>query len=188
MAIDIRDKLSKQLAEYGFNLRKWKSNDQRILNGIDENDREASIDFGSTFKTLGIAWQATTDEFVFNSLNINTKTVWTKRKVLSAIAKLFDPLGWITPCIVRAKVLMQDIWRLPNGVTWDSELPNHIVEQWNGMVDELVAPIPTKVPRWLRFSSKLSKFTYFAMLQIKLTAAVCMCVSYTTITEYHAIW
>lgn len=43
-------KLTTTLAEYGFNLRKWKSNDQQTLDG----DREESIDFESTFKTQAL--------------------------------------------------------------------------------------------------------------------------------------
>lgn len=154
MASEVRKKLSETLNEYGFKLRKWKSNDQRVLDGVEEIDREASIDFDSTFKTLGISWQANIDSFVFKPLKIDITKTWTKRQVLSAIAQLFDPLGWIAPCIVRAKVLMQDIWRLPIGTTWDSELPNHIIVPWTKIVNELTAPIPIAIPRWLKLSNR----------------------------------
>lgn len=153
-AVHTRNDITKTLAAYGFNLRKWKSNDARTLVGVSESDRESCIDFDSTFKTLGIAWQASSDEFVFKSLQLPEDTLWTKRKVLSAIAKMFDPLGWLAPFVVRAKMLMQNIWRVSSDIDWDSELPNHITRQWEPIFKELITPLPITVPRWIKLGNQ----------------------------------
>ncbi|XP_055308472.1 uncharacterized protein LOC129572529, partial [Sitodiplosis mosellana] len=151
-AFKFRKELDDTLNEYGFKLRKWKTNEQRILENVDDTDREECISFESTFKTLGIAWQAHSDEFIFKSLEHEAVGAWTKRKVLSSIAKLFDPLGWLAPCIIKAKILMQDIWRLSNEISWDSELPTQLASQWSSIFNEITAPVPIKIPRWLRLS------------------------------------
>lgn len=151
-AVSARQRITDTLAEYGFHLRKWKSNDNRILAGLDAAECDAVLDFNSTFKTLGIAWKSQTDEFVFNSVTNDIPEIWTKRNVLSVIAKLFDPLGWLAPFVVKAKLFMQDIWRLPNTKAWDDALPNASMAQWKEIFEELNAPVPITIQRWLRVS------------------------------------
>lgn len=43
------------------------------------------------------------DNFVY------TVQLWTKRKILSEIGKLFDPSGFISPTIITAKILIQSL-------------------------------------------------------------------------------
>ena len=42
-------------------------------------------------------------------------------KALSAVASIFDPIGFLTPFILKAKLLLQSMWRLKIG--WDDKLP-----------------------------------------------------------------
>lgn len=146
--------LTNKLSEYGFKLRKWKSNDPRTIQVFNDDDRETTIDFESTFKTLGIAWQADTDSFVFKCLDLDEKPAWTKRSVLSTISKLFDPLGWLAPFIVKAKILLQNIWRDPTNLKWDAILPDHLSSEWKPFITELTNPIALKVPRWIKLTNK----------------------------------
>ncbi|XP_070068037.1 uncharacterized protein [Drosophila takahashii] len=98
----------------GFPLRKWTSNHKGVLKDIPNehllHSEFLNIDAESTAKTLGIRWRATTDEFYFVPPEISVKSSYSKREVLSHIAKLFDPAGWLVPFIVRAKIFMQEIW------------------------------------------------------------------------------
>ena len=58
------------------------------------------------------------------SFNFPSKTIdpsSTKRGVLSAVASIFDPIGFLTPFILKAKLLLQSMWRLKIG--WDDKLP-----------------------------------------------------------------
>lgn len=101
-ACSVRKELTRILAEFGFNLRKWKASHEEILDGVPEKDREKVLDFDSTIKTLGIQWNPSKDEFIFKSCDQATPTTgWTKRQVLSEIAKLFDPVGWLSPCVIK---------------------------------------------------------------------------------------
>lgn len=152
-ASNVRSELTKVLAEYGFNLRKWKSNDQRTLIGVEPHDKEEVLHFDASFKTLGLSWQPNSGAFSFKSLESTQVDQWSKRKILSEIAKLFDPLGWLAPFVIQSKILMQDIWRLPKGCDWDSQLPDHILSKWLPIYSEITSTIPITVPRWIKLSS-----------------------------------
>jgi hypothetical protein len=38
------------------------------------------------------------------------KEVTTKRALACEIAKMYDVLGWFAPSVIRAKVLLQQLW------------------------------------------------------------------------------
>lgn len=153
----VREEITKILAEFGFNLRKWKASHEEILTGVPEKDRETILDFESSVKTLGIQWNPSKDEFVFNSCEENTPPCWTKRNVLSEIAKLFDPCGWCSPCVVRAKIIMQNIWRENEKIDWDDPLSEELLAQWLPVYQQLCMPIPIKLPRWIGMSNEVIK-------------------------------
>lgn len=44
-----------------------------------------------------------------------------KRLILSQIARIFDPQGFVAAFIVRAKIGRQELWE--KGVEWDEKLP-----------------------------------------------------------------
>ena len=45
--------------------------------------------------------------------------------VLSMMARVYDPLGLISPIILVPKILIQRIWQ--SGATWDEPLPDHLL-------------------------------------------------------------
>lgn len=148
-ASEIRECITQELAPYGFNLRKWKANDERILSNLGDSERDGNIDFFTTFKTLGIFWQPSCDSFQFKSTQPMQIEVWTRRSVLSEIAKLFDPLKWLAPCVAQAKMVMQEIWKSSTANNWDTPLPNHLIAKWAQVYEQLCLPIPIQVTRWL---------------------------------------
>ena len=77
-------------------------------------------------KVLGLKWYMDRDCFSFEGLVTHppTNLVHTKRTVLSLIARLFDPLGFITPYTMTAKIIFQEIWRV--GLEWDDPLPTKL--------------------------------------------------------------
>lgn len=80
---------------------------------ISESDRETQtlLDFGekTSVKTLGVQWSPTEDIFCYK-FSFSRIDIFTKRNILSDIAKIFDPLGWISPCLITAKLLIQNLW------------------------------------------------------------------------------
>ncbi|XP_052858246.1 uncharacterized protein LOC128266018 [Drosophila gunungcola] len=119
-------KLQSALNSAGFPLRKLTSNHKDILAHIPSDHLLRSdfleIDAESTAKTLGVRWKATSDKYFFVPPELSDESSLTKRQVLSQIAKLFDPAGWLAPFVMRAKIFMQEIWLQDLG--WDDELPS----------------------------------------------------------------
>ncbi|GJQ70631.1 hypothetical protein Trydic_g23021 [Trypoxylus dichotomus] len=121
---ELKRDLSNILENYGFRLRKWMSNDRRVLDESTVKDGllEYYITDASSAKALGILWNANVDLLAYriNEINIHTKRV-KKRIILSHIAQIFDPLGLLAPATVTAKIMMQRLWQLK--LEWDESVP-----------------------------------------------------------------
>ncbi|GFY20277.1 uncharacterized protein TNCV_209091 [Trichonephila clavipes] len=78
-----------------------------------------------------------------DSVEIKNKN--TKRFILQAVGKIFDPLGLISPFTVRMKYLLQDLWK--EEIQWDDPLPTHIEKEWKKWCEELSHLRSVKIPR-----------------------------------------
>ena len=57
--------------------------------------------------------------------------VTTKRSVLSQIAGIYDPFGFLIPFTVEAKIRMQQLWKNDaKDLGWDDILPKHVALKW----------------------------------------------------------
>jgi hypothetical protein len=148
-ALICQQQLINSLSSCGFKLRKWSSNNGNILTNIPAELQELKsyeIKLDETVKTLGISWNPTTDTFEFKVYVPNAETT-TKRKLLSEASKLFDPLGWLSPTIIQAKVLLQQLWL--SGINWDEKLPENIAIKWRKYKQALPELEQVKIPRWI---------------------------------------
>lgn len=129
-AAQIRDEVISILSRGGFELRKWSSNSDNLLEGIpNQTDTPfLRMDKEETAKTLGILWNSSQDVFQFSVSTFDTRRRISKRNILSDIARVFDPLGLINPIIVNAKILMQKLWQLK--IDWDESVPLDIHTSW----------------------------------------------------------
>ncbi|GFT40338.1 integrase catalytic domain-containing protein [Trichonephila clavipes] len=107
-------------------------------------------------KVLGLSWNTNEDYLTtdtkslleFVSLDKNTK-----RFILQAVGKIFDPLGLISPFTVRMKCLLQDLWK--EEIQWDDPLPTHIEKEWKKWCEELPHLRNLKIPRLVLDSTLL---------------------------------
>ncbi|GFW76139.1 integrase catalytic domain-containing protein [Trichonephila clavipes] len=95
-----------------------------------------SIEESEETKALGIIWNPKLDCFLFR-IEQQRPTSFTKRIVLSTIARIFDPLGLLGPIITWAKIFMQRLWLLELG--WSDELPFKEEKEWRRFIDSLKA-------------------------------------------------
>ncbi|GFT23872.1 integrase catalytic domain-containing protein [Trichonephila clavipes] len=107
-------------------------------------DSKHTIKDDQPVKILGIAWLLDVDKFTF-TITVNETDVWTKRKVLSEVAKIFDPLGWLAPSVVISKIFLQELWS--HHLSWDEELPDSLARQWRIFQEQLPLLTNIKIPR-----------------------------------------
>ncbi|GFY42414.1 DUF1758 domain-containing protein [Trichonephila inaurata madagascariensis] len=134
----------------GFSLRKWVSNDPDVLATIPEElkavDSKHTVKDDQPVKILEIAWLPDVDKFTF-TITANESDVWTKRKVLSEVAKIFYPLGWLSPSVIISKIFLQGLWS--HHLSWDEELPDSLARQWRIFQEQLPLLTNIKIPRFI---------------------------------------
>lgn len=154
-AIQIKNDLTIILGGSGFELRKWMSNESLILEKSANDERELLqyyITDDKNTRTLGILWDAESDIFKYNvnGVNTNLKHI-TKRVILSTISQIFDPLGLIGPVIIRAKVMLQQLWQLK--VSWDESLPVDTYTNWLQFIKQISSLNEIKIDRHVLISN-----------------------------------
>lgn len=142
----------------GFELHKWHSNSAALLAvttpTFSHGERLDKVPFAEMendmkIKVLGLQWNPKCDDFSF-SVKISSEKC-TKRSILSEIAKIYDPLGLLSPVTLFAKHLIQLLWIAR--VDWDETPPQEVVNSWSNFVNELSLLTRVTFPRHV-FSKK----------------------------------
>ncbi|XP_063994282.1 uncharacterized protein LOC135171584 [Diachasmimorpha longicaudata] len=136
-AIETREQIIHLLRKGGLNMRQWASNNSKILEGLphDEINQHLQLDGDKPLKTLGISWNSENDSINYTAKHIKITGAITKRKILSEIAAIFDPLGLLGPVILKAKTIIQQLWSAK--LDWDESIPLHILTIWTDFCNQL---------------------------------------------------
>ena len=113
-----------------------------------QNMLVVSLDGEEETKTLGVVWKPRKDVLSFASREIKVEKL-TKRSVLSSISKLYDPLGLASAVTIKAKVALQEIWKLKQ-FDWDDLLPKETGETWKKLFEEIESLKEVQFPRCLQ--------------------------------------
>ena len=99
-------------------------------------------------------------------------TLMTKRNVWKKIAAVFDPLGFVSPFIVVAKILLQELWT--RGYDWDDVILDENGDKILRWFQPLGNLANLRVPRCLRQSKKVltKKIITFVDASIQVYGAV----------------
>ena len=140
--------VSSLLRNRGFNLTKWCSNSQSILKSVlEEKSAKSGVelkdDQGSYERVLGVQWNLSEDLFRFQ-VRLKNKPV-TRRGILSALSSLFDPLGFVAPIILTARLILQDLCRLKLG--WDEGILEEDARKWRSWLGDLTNLSQVTIPR-----------------------------------------
>ncbi|KIH54673.1 hypothetical protein ANCDUO_15178 [Ancylostoma duodenale] len=103
-AVNIYNKSKQIFQEIHMNIREFTSNNAHLMEEIKESDKSTQ----QCPKVLGIVWDASGD-MIQLSCNIPIHPKVTKRVVMSTIAAIYDPLGWLVPLLHQAKIFLQDL-------------------------------------------------------------------------------
>ncbi|XP_062557264.1 uncharacterized protein LOC134222137 [Armigeres subalbatus] len=154
VVFDATAKTKTLMLKGGFPIRKWCSNSGAVLEGVPDEDRESLVTIqdlsaNEVIKTLGLLWDPKKDLFLFNKSFEPTddKDNVTKRRVLSQIAKIFDPLGLVSPVIVE--IIMQKVWATQ--IDWDDTVEGDLLKHWMEFKAALSQLNNFKIPRCVVF-------------------------------------
>ncbi|GFW25737.1 uncharacterized protein TNCV_1309981 [Trichonephila clavipes] len=80
----------------------------------------------TTSLVLGLIWDKNSDtlEMDSESLKFDEKEKLTKRKILSLVSRVFDPIGFLAPVMIQPKILLQATWKTKEA--WDDEVNDEI--------------------------------------------------------------
>ncbi|GFX04814.1 DUF1758 domain-containing protein [Trichonephila clavipes] len=111
----LQTRLSQLLQRGGFELHKWVSNSPELLKDLSAS----SYVFDKEFQDAPV------------------KTL--------EIARLYDPLGLIGPIVTKAKIFIQELWKIK--LDWSEQLPPDAMEEWMNFYQKLAKVNNFKIPR-----------------------------------------
>ncbi|XP_050419153.2 uncharacterized protein LOC126832434 [Patella vulgata] len=134
-AIDLMKRTQKALLVGGnLHLHKIASNSPEVMEAFatedlakDLKELNFSTDSLPIQRSLGLAWNLTSDTFTFQvSQEIKP---FTRRGILSTINSLFDPFGFVAPVVIQGKILLRNL--MSSTTDWDEPLPTKQLTEWD---------------------------------------------------------
>lgn len=136
-AIEYFRESKKIMLDAGMKLRSWASNSKLLQT---EAMHHGLQDSDEIIKLLGLRWEPLSDILSFAKREIPTLETVTKRSICNN-----DPLGILSPVTVRAKILIQLLWK--QKYEWDNPLPDEICSTWNSLANDLNIASSIQFPR-----------------------------------------
>ncbi|XP_077973262.1 uncharacterized protein LOC144428217 [Styela clava] len=133
----------------GFHLNKWRSNSEEIISCVPKKDRaqiqaNVNLDPNRFERVLGVVWFVIEDCFGFNT-KLKTKPA-TKRGVLAILSSVFDPMGIVSPVILQARLIFQELCRRQLG--WDETIGENEQIAWESWTKAIPELSEVKLPRY----------------------------------------
>ncbi|GFX36629.1 integrase catalytic domain-containing protein [Trichonephila clavipes] len=122
-------------------LHKLCANHEKLSPDPEQNYNFATL---TETKTLGVSWKPNLDCFLIK-VKVCLDSSYTKRDVLSTIAKIFDPVGLMAPVISKAKIFLQRLWR--SKLEWNDLLPAEEYREWQQFLVSLENINNIEIPR-----------------------------------------
>ena len=145
------------MAEGGFQLHKWHSNIQDLVENGSADDPKASDNTYAKLtvgteptetKILGIPWNERDDSFTINLSECTGNKSGghlTKRKMLSKVNHIFDLLGIAAPVTIVGKLLYSEVC-LQN-LKWDEQVPSEVQRRWEKWLQSIKEHPSLTIPR-----------------------------------------
>ena len=124
------------MAERKFDIRGWE-----FTNPSESIESPTNI--------LGMMWDRQNDTLSISIPDVKEaqNEVISKRNILAAAHRVYDPIGITSPVILRPKLWLQNLWKSKIG--WDEEVDSKTRQDFLKWLNELEYLKNLKVPRWL---------------------------------------
>ena len=135
-AISLAEELKELCEKGGFKLTKFTSNSPAVISSFPHKDRSREMKKWTGHekclpqeRALGVIWDTSSDSLriAVEMRNMRSKSL-TRRGLMSAVCGLYDPLGMVSPSLLRGRFILQELCRLQ--VEWDSEIPSAQQREW----------------------------------------------------------
>lgn len=139
----IYQSVTETLASACFSIHKFRTNCPQIFD--DDCTLSQALELNKQSSVLGLIWLPKADSLQFSVKLDRDVCHVTKRTILSNTCKIFDPLGLLSACTIKLKMLLQKLWLLELG--WDDAVPLDIKRVWNKTIANVSVLANLKVPR-----------------------------------------
>lgn len=170
--INIFHEANKELGKANMPLQSWNSNNQ-TLKVLIENEYQTETPVNMSI--LGMVWNTDTDTLSVSQPKFRTYEILTKRKLLSLVSSVFDPLGLLSPITIKGKLLMQRAWL--EKLEWDVALPEQYETEWKDLQVELESVQSCSFPRSVGCELSVKELHVFCDASLKAYGAVAYLVS-----------
>ena len=82
----------------------------------------------SESKLLGVKWNKVEDTIAVQFPVVNTSSAISKREVLAKLAKVYDPLGLVSPVTLQGKQIYREVCDYK--AAWDAPIPENLRVRW----------------------------------------------------------
>ncbi|XP_065226222.1 uncharacterized protein LOC135849650 isoform X1 [Planococcus citri] len=142
-AIDLYNFSKSCFNDASMNLRNWVTNCNELKNVLKPEDR---LDV-SEISILGLKWNVKNDTFVINHKLTNSTIIITKREVVKKVSSIFDPLGFLCPVVLPAKLFIRYLWG--KNLDWDDVLDEKDQKSWKELLDNLKCISNVEIDRYV---------------------------------------
>ncbi|XP_075677451.1 uncharacterized protein LOC142645329 [Dermatophagoides pteronyssinus] len=137
-------------SDASMNLRKWRTSDEDL-------NRQWNDDLAES-KVLGMEW--TNDDHLQIAIpEFKSNEPITKRNVVSYLASIYDPFGFVLATSFKLKLLIHEAWM--KGIDWDEEMPNNLARD---VLKAVVEIDKLKTFKFKRFMFDQTVSTYDLMI------------------------
>lgn len=129
-------------ADMSMNISQWMTDCAELRRSFSAEDAVP----GAQQMVLGLEWNTDRMELSVRTprLPLTGCEVITKRNVLREMATVYDPLGWVSPVVLMARLFLRRVWQ--GEYTWEKPLAAELAEEWRALRNVLNAVSSLALP------------------------------------------
>ena len=128
-------------------MTKFTSNCKKVLDALPPPEISMNalinIDDSNMERALGMLWDVQSDVFIFASVIKDFDQ--SKRGILKCSSSIFDPRGFLGPFIMKARQILQELWKLL--CDWDEPIEGKPKLAWEAWVAGAQKVSVVRIPR-----------------------------------------
>ena len=100
----------------------------------------------STGKVLGVGYNFDSDTLSVRVGDKHSRVVKTMAELLSFVCSVYDPLGIVSPYVVKGRMFFQQVMQLK--IDWKANVPEEILTEFDKWKDSIIHLVDVKISRW----------------------------------------